>query len=223
MPPNTTATVFLPATDKASVKAGGRSAWSVAGIKVPANGGPCRSLRTRFRQLRGHFLTPLNAMTTHSALLLLVFGAAASGGLLQAAQVVQSPLPVRQYPPGRSPPRYRLNATDQGRVLARGKWDRASETSWAPARRLSFNTAEPTTCIMMAPAPPAGSPAWRQAKTSSNGPNMGRQLTWASRGITTPARPVRRGSISMARPGTCSMSARSIPHRHPTGSPPVPT
>ena len=33
VPPNTTATVFVPTTDKTSVKSGGRCAWSVAGIR----------------------------------------------------------------------------------------------------------------------------------------------------------------------------------------------
>jgi alpha-L-rhamnosidase len=33
VPPNTTATVFVPTADKASVRVGGRPAWSVAGIK----------------------------------------------------------------------------------------------------------------------------------------------------------------------------------------------
>jgi alpha-L-rhamnosidase len=32
VPPNTTATVYVPTADKASVKASGRSAWSAAGI-----------------------------------------------------------------------------------------------------------------------------------------------------------------------------------------------
>jgi predicted GH43/DUF377 family glycosyl hydrolase len=59
-------------------------------------------------------------MTTNSALLLLVLGTAASSGLLQAAQVVQSPFPPRQYPDGRPAAQYRLNATDQGRVLMHG-------------------------------------------------------------------------------------------------------
>jgi|APCry1669189204_1035204.scaffolds.fasta_scaffold10637_5 hypothetical protein len=62
----------------------------------------------------------MHTMKNRSFLLSLAFGAAVSGGLLQAAQVVPTPLPMTRYPDGWPAAQYRLNATDQGRVLLHG-------------------------------------------------------------------------------------------------------
>src|ERR1041384_1009436 len=59
-------------------------------------------------------------MTTNSTFLFLALVAVARSGLVQAAQVVPSPLPIVHYPDGRPAAQYRLTAIDQGRVLTHG-------------------------------------------------------------------------------------------------------
>ena len=73
----------------------------------------------------GHYafsssLRSTRTRTTNSIFLLLAFVAVACRGLVQGAQVVPSSPPIKQYVDGRPAAPYRLNATDQGRVLTHG-------------------------------------------------------------------------------------------------------
>src|SRR5438552_3192791 len=127
-------------------------------------------------------------------------GAEKSGG--SGTQVVPITASAKPYKDGRPAAKYRLDAVDQGRILRHGD-GRASAIRSAHGRPLSLNGKAPITCTMTARGRRVGWHALLRARILPTGPRKGRSSLWAQRATWIPARPRRRGCITMASGGTC--------------------